>query len=352
MGFHIKIEIKGVELMELFKNNLEQELFKVLQTSEKEIMIISPFISLNSAERLVEIIKEQHVNCRVITRFERKSFIEKANSLDALKLFIENGVQVLALKDLHSKVYLIDCNKCFVGSVNFTNKGLNINHELLLYFDEISEVKKINSYASELVTSIEKSGNWLVTMERIQKEQEDIEKYNESQKEKVKINDSWGANLKSEELVDENSPILSVPAGDTIHLIEKYFIHAHPVAKGYNYTPTQYIAFRKRKGGVMDAVYRIIQTFPLEMKEWRNEIEKIGISETFEVNLINYILNRYKDFGFDKAPKYKFYLLSLLSELPNEPYPLANNPGGWVYSLKDLKESNGHVRTIRQKEKI
>lgn len=344
--------IVGVKLMELLKNNLEQELFKVLQTSEKEIMIISPFMSLNSAEKLVHIIKEHHVNCRVITRFERKSFIEKANSLDALKILIENGVQVLALKDLHSKVYLIDSKRCFVGSANFTNKGLNINHELLLYFDEISEVEKFNSYASELVTSIEESGNWLVTIERIQKEQEDIEKYKESQKEKEKINDSWGAVLKSEELVDENSPILSVPAGDTIHLIEKYFIHAHPIAKGYNYTPTEYITFRKSNGGVMDAVYRIIQTFPLEMKEWRNEMEKIEISKTVNANLINYIVNRYRDFEFDKAPKYKFYLLSLLCDLPNEPHPLVNNPGGWLYSLKDLKESNGHVQTIRQKEKM
>ncbi|MEK4284199.1 phospholipase D-like domain-containing protein [Ureibacillus sp. FSL K6-0165] len=80
----------------------------------------------------LEIVKNKNLYCKIITRFERKAFIEKSSSLEALKLLIENNVQILALKDLHSKVYLIDGEKCFVGSANFTTKGLTTNHELLL----------------------------------------------------------------------------------------------------------------------------------------------------------------------------------------------------------------------------
>lgn len=334
--------------MELLINNLEQELFKKLQMCEEKVVIISPFISLNIAEKLVQIVKDKHIDCKILTRFERKSFIEKASNLDALKLLIENGVQILALKDLHSKVYLIDYKTCFVGSANFTNKGLNINHELLLYFDDKDEVEKFNSYANELITSI---SDWLITIERIQNEQDIIEGYKESQEEKEKIVDSWGADLKSKNTDDENSIVLSVSAGDTIHLIEEYFVHAHPISSGYSYSPTKYIAFRKASGGVMDKIYKIDKTFPVEMRVWKSEIEKIGISDTVKDRLTNYIVERYRDFEFDKAPKYKFYLLSLLYDLPNKPHPPANNTGGWLYALKDLKESTGHVLTIRQRKK-
>ncbi|MFJ7855519.1 phospholipase D-like domain-containing protein [Peribacillus frigoritolerans] len=337
--------------MELFKNNLEKELFKGLQMCKEKIIIISPFMSLNIAEKLVQIVKDKNIDCKIITRFDRKSFIEKASSLDALKLLIENGVQILVLKDLHSKVYIMDNKRCFVGSANFTNKGLNINHEILLLFDEIAEVEEFNSYANELLTSIKEFGDWLLTIERIQSEKDTIEDYEEGQKQKEKISDSWGADLRSEELVDESPIVLSVPAGDTIHLIGRYCVHAHPISSGYNYTPTEYIAFRKAKGGVMDKIYFIDKKFPLEMKEWRNEIEKIEISDKLKENVINYIVNRYRDFEFDKALKYKFYLLSLLCDLPNEPHPQANNAGGWFYRMKDLKESSGHVYTVRQKEK-
>lgn len=334
-----------MKIMELFKNNLEQELFNRIQMCEEKIIIISPFISLNIAEKLLQIVKDKNVDCKIITRFERKAFIEKASSLEALKLLIENDIQIFALKNLHSKVYLMDDNSCFVGSANFTNKGLNINHELLLYFVDETEIEKFNSYANELIKQLD---NWSITMELMQREQEIIEGYKETQKGKEKISDSWGADLKSEKLVDENAIVLSVPAGDTIHLIENYYVHAHPISSGYNYSPTKYITFRKSNGGVMDKVYRINKTFPIEMKEWESEIEKIDIPDTIKDSVANYIVDRYRDFEFDKAPKYKFYLLKLLCDLPNEPHPPANNAGGWLYTIKDLKESTGHVLTINQ----
>ena len=91
----------------------------------------------------------------------------------------------------------------------------------------------------------------------------------------------------------------------------------------------------------METVYTINKTFSLEMDNWKKSIEEI---------LIHYILGRYRDFDFDQAPqyKYKFYLLSVLCELPNAPRPPKNNPGGWVYTLKDLKESKDFVYTVNK----
>lgn len=333
--------------MYLLKNNLEQELFEYIGMCEENTIIISPFISFNIAEKFVQIIKDKNIDCKIITRFERKAFIEKASSLEALKLLVENGIQIFALKDLHSKVYLIDLKGCFVGSANFTNKGLNKNHELLLFFDEDSEVVKFSSYANELIKQLD---DWEITIERIQREQKIIEGYKVTQKE-MEIEDSWGADLKKEESFDENEIVLSVPAGDTIHLIEEYYVHAHPISNGYNYSPTNYITFRKPNGGVMDKIYRINKTFPIEMMKWKSEIEKLDIPDTIKDSVVNYIVDRHRDFEFDKAPKYKFYLLKLLCDLTNEPHPPVNNPGGWLYTIKDLKESTGYVLTINQKKK-
>lgn len=335
-------------MMDLLKKNLEQELFSHLQMCKEKIIIISPFISLNITEKLLQIVKDNNVDCKIITRFERKAFIEKASSLEALKLLIENSVQIFALKDLHSKVYLIDSKRCFVGSANFTNKGLNKNHELLLFFDEDSEIEKFNSYANELIKQLD---DWAITIERIQREQKIIEGYKETQKEMEKIDGSWGADLITEESVDENDIVLSVPAGDTIHLIEKYYVHAHPISNGYNYSPANYITFRKPNGGVMDKIYRINKTLPIEMMKWKSEIVKLDLPDTIKDSVANYIDDRYRDFEFDKAPKYKFYLLKLLCDLPNEPHPPANNAGGWLYTIKDLKESTGYVLTINQMKK-
>ncbi|MEK4495493.1 phospholipase D family protein [Ureibacillus sp. FSL W8-0352] len=334
--------------MKLFKNNLEQELFKHLQMSKSKIIIISPYIGLNMAKKLLEIVKNKNLHCKIITRFERKAFIEKSSSLEALKLLIENNVQILALKDLHSKVYLIDGEKCFVGSANFTTKGLTTNHELLLYFSEETDVDNFNIYANELIKHL---NGWDITIERIQSEQEFIEEYKEIEEEKEKINVSWGAELKKEKSVDENDIVLSVSAGDTMHLIEKYFVHAHPISRGYNYAITKYITFRKSNGGIMERIYKIEKSFSIEMKEWKNEINKLEISDSMKKRIANYIIDRYKDFEFNKAPKYKFYILSLLYDLPTAPKPPKNNTGGWLYTIKDLKESNGFVLTINQKKK-
>lgn len=336
--------------MKLLKDNLESELFNVLQTAKENLIIISPFMNLSSTEKLVEIVNNTSVNCTVITRFERKSFIENSHSLDALRLLITNGVEVLALQNLHSKIYLVDYLHCFAGSANFTTKGLNINHEILIHFDN-QEVDQFNTYVNDLLAEIKQSGDWLITLEQIEDEEQIVNSYKEQLKEDKRLNNSWGADITSLPSTDENSLVLSVPAGDTIHLIEKFLVHAHPLSKGYNYTPTNYLTFRKANGGKMDKIYTINKTFSIEMDNWKNAIEGINLTPMEQEKLMSYILERYRDFKFDKAPKYKFYLLSVLYELPNVPHPPANNVGGWYYTIKDLTESKDVVYTLKQKAK-
>ncbi|RKL68073.1 hypothetical protein CR203_06135 [Salipaludibacillus neizhouensis] len=55
----------------------------------------------------------------------------------------------------------------------------------------------------------------------------------------------------------------------------------------------------------------------------------------------------YKEFGFDDAARYKFYILTVKYELLNKPKPMRSNSGGWLYRLNDLKEAIDYVHTMK-----
>lgn len=83
------------------------------------------------------------------------------------------------------------------------------------------------------------------------------------------------------------------------------------------------------KNNLEQELFYRIKTPLFEMKDWRNEIEVIEISENVKENLINYIDNRYRHFEFDKAPKYKFYLLSV-TFLLNHIHQLITQGDGYI----------------------
>src|SRR4051794_2455522 len=108
--------------MQLLSGNLEKHMFEEIENCHERIMIISPFLSTYTIKKLIDYIEKKGLNCTIVTRFERKAFIDGASSLEALKILIENNITVLALKDLHSKVYIFDHHTCMIGSANFTKK--------------------------------------------------------------------------------------------------------------------------------------------------------------------------------------------------------------------------------------
>ena len=99
----MSIELLTNEHMLSFKN--------ALKNVEKEIKIISPFIGLNTSSIISDYLKQnKNCKCTIITRFYRQDFLDGVSNLDALKLLINSNVDIYALKNLHSKLYLIDGN--------------------------------------------------------------------------------------------------------------------------------------------------------------------------------------------------------------------------------------------------
>ncbi len=147
-----------------------------------------------------------------------------------------------------------------------------------MLFNDDSEIQRFITYVNELIDQIEKSGDWRLTVEKIAAE---ITLINSYKKKHSNDNEkgSWGAVI--DPILDETDEeiVLSVPVGNTIHLVEEYHVHAHPIKKrGYNYRDTPFITFRKPGGGVMDCVFNIEQKFPIEMVNWREYLDKLLLS--------------------------------------------------------------------------
>lgn len=198
----MSIELLTIEHMSSFKNTLK--------SATQSIKIISPFIGLNTSKIIAEFMKDNpNCECSIITRFYTQDFLEGVSSLDALKILKESNVKLYALKNLHSKLYLIDDNYGIVGSANFTMGGFKSNHELSLAIEDEDELlNNLNNYFEELKQSINDSGDWEITLDKIQNEMEISDKLFKNRKDKsVKFsnNKKWGADIsKLNNNIDEN----------------------------------------------------------------------------------------------------------------------------------------------------
>ncbi|MGX2960669.1 phospholipase D family protein [Peribacillus sp. JNUCC 23] len=332
--------------MKVVTDNLEKHLFTELNKSRESIMIISPFISMYTAGRLINKLQNDNVECTLITRFDRSLFINGSSSIEALKLLKRQGVKILALKNLHSKVYILDESMCITGSANFTKKGLKENKELLMFLYEQHETIPILSYAKQLLEDILLSGHWYVDEDMINIEIEMKKHIKPTIEQDPRLNYSWGAELLTNKQLDEEAIVLSVSIGGTYDIVEKYAIHAHPYDYPYK-TPTKYITFRYPNGGQMKSVYEIVETLEIDLSSWRRVIEERGFPKVIENRLVNYIIDRKSGFDYEKAVPYKFYILNEIYELLNCPRPPKNNAGGWYYRLGDLISAKDIINTIK-----
>ncbi len=157
-------------MVKLLTDNIRDEVFDLFESTEKEINIISPFIGIQTAKEIIKIINEKKIKVNLITRFSRSDFYSKASSIEALNLLFDNKVSILAVKKLHTKLYIIDNDIMILGSSNFTTGGFITNIELnVLFQNENNDCKEIIgtgiAYYNEFKTNIPKE--YTITKEKI-----------------------------------------------------------------------------------------------------------------------------------------------------------------------------------------
>jgi len=158
--------------IQLTKDNYAIEFLEILNSTDENIKIISPFIGRKTSEKLSEfLISNPQIRCKVITRFYREDFIQGASNLDGLESLLKANAEILALRDLHSKLYLFDRSFGIMGSANFTSGGFYYNHELSVLFTEEDEIlNNFSDYFDGLWTLLKNDGEWDITLERIEQE--------------------------------------------------------------------------------------------------------------------------------------------------------------------------------------
>lgn len=149
--------------------------YEILENTNKEVLIISPFISYLTADRFSRWLEEsaEDIKCVIITRFNREEFIRGASSIEGLERLKQAGANIFALQHLHSKLYIFDDHSAIMGSANFTLKGFFRNHELgILIENESIFTGQCIQYFSMLAQQIQDSGNWELDIDKIEKEKQ------------------------------------------------------------------------------------------------------------------------------------------------------------------------------------
>ncbi|OXS60814.1 phospholipase D-like protein [Bacillus sp. V-88] len=153
--------------------NFGSTFFSLLESTKKQIRIISPFIGYKTAVSLVKFIEESEVelDCVLITRFDREDFIKGVSSITGLEYLKKAGVKMYALQGLHTKLYIFDNKSVIMGSANFTFNGFYKNHEFGIFMEEEPLFSgECNTYFEGLLNDIQSDNDWEITLDRITKE--------------------------------------------------------------------------------------------------------------------------------------------------------------------------------------
>ncbi|SES89308.1 PLD-like domain-containing protein [Salinibacillus kushneri] len=188
----------------IINQDFGEKFYKLLESTQSEINIISPFIGLKTAFSLNEWLEQNpNIKCNIITRFNREEFIRGASSIEGLEHLINAGANLYALQDLHTKLYIFDKNSVIMGSANFTFNGFYKNHEFGLYMEnEPDFTRECQDYFDQIIFMITSDGDWKVTLERIIKERQLVNKNIKNRKGKKGLNEynqaKWGAKIDQE----------------------------------------------------------------------------------------------------------------------------------------------------------
>ncbi|MBR5579407.1 MAG: phosphatidylserine/phosphatidylglycerophosphate/cardiolipin synthase family protein, partial [Lachnospiraceae bacterium] len=184
-------------MIELISEKTREQIEELFNKSESSIQIVSPFLSVKTAEMLCKICKKRNINCTLVTRIYIKDLIDGVNSLKALKLLLEAGVEIYAIKGLHAKLYMFDEEYVIIGSANFTLAGLEKNFELSILTDDLSVKEKAQFVIDDLIAHC-KENEGFVTKELIEQIEETyIEADKTFQKDSTTISyKMFGANRK------------------------------------------------------------------------------------------------------------------------------------------------------------
>lgn len=113
----------------------------------QDLLLVSPYIGLSYLKRLVKISK----SWKLLTDFQEWiiSHPNKLHRREICDFIVNNFDNIKHIPDIHAKVLVTD-NSAFVGSANFTQKGILERTEMSVSFSEIGKVTELKEWFNSL----------------------------------------------------------------------------------------------------------------------------------------------------------------------------------------------------------
>ncbi|WP_235932374.1 HNH endonuclease [Priestia flexa] len=140
--------------------------------------------------------------------------------------------------------------------------------------------------------------------------------------------------------------VLSIPAASTFHLIKKYHIHAFPHPRSYDYS---YLVTFRKKGGIMEELYKVEKAVRLNMEDEFIYDKIQHFDNSIQNRIKNYIIERKKDFVFEK-PDFMFWVLKKEDSLLHEPQTTKPYNNHVYFNYQELHSGKKHVNIASKEE--
>lgn len=127
-----------------------------LNNAEKEIVLISAFITKAGIEWFENQINKKNIKCTIIVRWKGSDLHLGSSDLISYEIANRNGWQLKILDDLHAKIICIDKRYLFIGSPNLTGRGMSLvpisNKEMGVCVSPVkTDINTINSIINESI---------------------------------------------------------------------------------------------------------------------------------------------------------------------------------------------------------
>jgi len=110
----------------IFNSNIKIELAENFKTATSSVVILSAFLT-TAALKWLRSCLEPAVKVTIVTRWKLQDLTNGASELSAYEFAQENGWEFMINTNMHHKIYVIDQNYAFIGSANFTRRGMHLN---------------------------------------------------------------------------------------------------------------------------------------------------------------------------------------------------------------------------------
>jgi hypothetical protein len=133
--------------MKIIKTPLLNELMELVESTKKNIKIITPFIKENVYSQLLTK-KQNQVKIELITTFKFSNFCSTQSDLSVLNNIIEAGGKVRINPELNANIYIFDDKKAIISSANLTHYNVESEYACgMMIIDKILVSEIIADYA-------------------------------------------------------------------------------------------------------------------------------------------------------------------------------------------------------------